>query len=84
MQRDARKALVELLAVGLHPTAGGIDQHGSAAFEALQHDEVVQVPVQNQRQGRGLELVYVELHAAALKAHALRGLQQLQSRVTVA
>ncbi len=56
---------------------GGVVEHRAAPVDRLEHDEVVEVPVQHAGQLELAEVAEVELHRAGAQAEAVGGLDQL-------
>lgn len=52
-------------------------EHRAAPVDRLEHDEVVEVPVQHAGQLELAEVAEVELHRAGAQAEAVGGLDQL-------
>jgi hypothetical protein len=73
---DAREGSPDLVAVHEAAARRGIEDDHAVVAQALEHDEVVELPVQDRGGRQVLQIVVFEAHAPALHAEVTCGLEQ--------
>jgi len=83
-ERDARERSTDLVPIGATPAERRIDDADAALVDAVEDDEVVEVPVQDRSHADLGQLVRLDPHAAPRQIEVLGGVEELGGRDAVA
>jgi hypothetical protein len=83
-QADAGEASVEFLAGNAARTGRRVVEEGAGVRDALEHEEMVEAPMHDDRKGTGQDLVELETMPLGVEAVAARGPHDARSLAAVA